>query len=88
LFDRFTPDGTAGSCSPAQTGLPCNGARKDRIHHPENCVDFNQAAGSSYDGQTRTVTGFWDHAVATGAQNAGSARGYVSKVPVSTLLPI
>jgi hypothetical protein len=51
-------------------------------------VDFNQAAGSSYDGQTRTVTGFWDHAVATSAQNAGSARGYVSKVPVSTLLPI
>jgi hypothetical protein len=43
--------------------------------------------GSSYAGQTRTVTGFWDHAVATGAQDAGSARGYVSKIPVSALLP-
>ncbi|HEY1697715.1 MAG TPA: hypothetical protein VGG39_36395 [Polyangiaceae bacterium] len=44
-------------------------------------------SGSSYAGTTRTVEAFWDHPVAAGAQNPGSAKGYVSKVPVGSLLP-
>lgn len=45
------------------------------------------SSGSTYAGQTKTVTGFWDNAVPSGAQAPGSTHGYVSKVPVSTLLP-
>ena len=44
-------------------------------------------SGSTYSGQKRTVKGFWNETVASGAQNPGSANGYVSKIPVSVLLP-
>jgi hypothetical protein len=33
------------------------------------------------------VAGFWDHAVPAGPRASGSADGYVSKVPMSALLP-
>jgi hypothetical protein len=74
---ELTQNDTAGCGS---TAPPCKSAWTQT-------QKVTYSTGSTYDGQTRTVTGFWDHAVATGAQNAGSARGYVSKVPVSTLLP-
>ncbi|HTY96121.1 MAG TPA: hypothetical protein VMB91_03710 [Solirubrobacteraceae bacterium] len=44
-------------------------------------------SGSSYSGQTLTVTGFWDNAVAPGPSAPGSPYGRVSKVPMSALLP-
>jgi hypothetical protein len=40
-----------------------------------------------YTGQTHTVDGFWDRPVSAGAQNPSSVNGYVSKVPVTALLP-
>jgi hypothetical protein len=45
------------------------------------------SSGSTYAGQTSTVTAFWDNAVPPGPQAPGSPYGYVSKVPVRTLLP-
>jgi hypothetical protein len=44
-------------------------------------------SSGTYDGTTRTVTGFWDNPVAPGAQAPGSPYGRVSKVPMSALLP-
>jgi hypothetical protein len=44
-------------------------------------------SSGSYEGTTATVTGFWDAPVAPGPRAAGSAYGYVSKVPVGKLLP-
>jgi hypothetical protein len=46
------------------------------------------ATGSIHDGgTTQTVTGFWDHPVPSGPRSPGSVEGYVSKVPMSALLP-
>jgi hypothetical protein len=45
------------------------------------------STGSTYAGQTLSVTAFWDNAVPPGPQAPGSPHGYVSKVPVSALLP-
>ncbi|HEY1960105.1 MAG TPA: hypothetical protein VGH28_31065 [Polyangiaceae bacterium] len=44
-------------------------------------------SGSSYSGQKKTVDGFWDEPIGTGAQSPGSANGRVSKAPIDTLLP-
>ncbi|MGO8996158.1 MAG: hypothetical protein ACLQVI_22835 [Polyangiaceae bacterium] len=74
---ELTQNNTAGCGSSA---APCTGAWA-----ASQSVTYG--SGSSYSGQTRTVDGFWDHAVSSGAQNAGSALGYVSKVPMSALLP-
>jgi hypothetical protein len=53
---------------------------------------FDQTQTVTYDsgtyaGTKRTVTGFWDNPLSTGAHAPGSAYGRVSKVPMSTLLP-
>jgi hypothetical protein len=59
---------------------PCTAAWE-----PTHAVTYS--SGSTYTGQTKTVTGFWDNAVPSGPHAPGSAHGYVSKVPVGTLLP-
>jgi len=73
---ELTQNNTAGCGSSA---APCTGAWTQT-----HTVTYGSG---SYSGQTHTVDGFWDHLVAGGAHNAGSAKGYVSKVPVSVLLP-
>jgi hypothetical protein len=46
-----------------------------------------QYDSGSYSGMTRTIDGFWDHLVSPGMQAPSSRYGYVSKVPMSVLLP-
>jgi len=43
-------------------------------------------SNSTYAGQTKTVTGFWDHLVPAGASDPASSDGYLSKVPMAALL--
>jgi hypothetical protein len=73
---ELTQNNTA-ACGSASA--PCTGAWTQT-----HAVKYSSG---SYDGTTRTVTGFWDNLVSSGAQAPGSAYGRVSKVPMSTLLP-
>jgi hypothetical protein len=74
---ELTQNNTAGCGSNA---APCTAAWS-------TTHSVTYGSGSTYAGQMRNVTGFWDHPVAGGAQSSGSTKGYVSKVPVSVLLP-
>ena len=72
---------TQNNTSACGTGAdPCASA-----WDPTRTVTYS--GGSTYAGQMRTVTAFWDSAVPPGPQAPGSAYGHVSKVPVSALLP-
>jgi hypothetical protein len=62
------------------SAAPCSGAW-------DQTETVQYGTGSSYAGAQRTVTAFWDHAVPAGPRASGSADGYVSKVPMSALLP-
>jgi len=58
---------------------PCSGAwnQTESVHY----------GTGTYSGTTRTVDAFWDHAVPAGPRASGSGDGYVSKIPMSVLLP-
>jgi hypothetical protein len=59
---------------------PCSGAW-------DQSQTVTYGAGSTYAGTMKTVHAFWDHAVPPGPRAPGSMDGYLSKVPMSALLP-